>query len=266
MATRTIVTSQPDLPCDVCGRRLLRGERPDVFLAGGGRRLTVCELCAPRAAHEGWRRESAHAEALELAPARPRRARNLLGRLRQLREPGRAFATRELASSAETSPPTPVSAPAQGMAEEFEPVEPVESLRGGAPVAGASAAKIESREDAVAPVAAPAPAPAPEDLAETTAGVEPDLAVENTWSSAPGTPAAKTHLAAENPWRSASPETQTTLVDDDPESLLGESEPLLGESAADTARDERRGSAAEELYEPPAEEGSWRDAWMFVGE
>ena len=57
MATRSIVTSQPDVPCDVCGRRLLRGEQPDVFLAGGQRR-TVCELCAPRASHEGWLRET----------------------------------------------------------------------------------------------------------------------------------------------------------------------------------------------------------------
>jgi hypothetical protein len=55
MATRTIVTSQPDVECDVCERRLLRGEQPDVFLAAGRRRI-VCELCAPRAAHEGWLR------------------------------------------------------------------------------------------------------------------------------------------------------------------------------------------------------------------
>lgn len=81
MATRSIVTSQPDVPCDVCGRRLLRGEQPDVFLAGGQRR-TVCELCAPRASHEGWLRE-ADSHSLSLPPARPRRGRSLLDRLRQ---------------------------------------------------------------------------------------------------------------------------------------------------------------------------------------
>ncbi len=85
MATRSIVTSQPDVPCDVCGRRLLRGEQPDVFLAGGQRR-TVCELCAPRASHEGWLRES-DSHTLSLPPARPRRGRSLLDRLRQQREP-----------------------------------------------------------------------------------------------------------------------------------------------------------------------------------
>jgi len=36
---------------------MLRGERPDVFLAAGQRRL-VCELCVPRATHEGWTREA----------------------------------------------------------------------------------------------------------------------------------------------------------------------------------------------------------------
>ncbi len=68
MATRTIVTSQPDVACDVCERRLLRGEQPDVFLAAGRRRI-VCELCAPRAAHEGWMRES-DSQSLSLPPMR----------------------------------------------------------------------------------------------------------------------------------------------------------------------------------------------------
>jgi hypothetical protein len=79
MTTRSIITSQPDVACDVCERRLLRGEQSDVFLAAGQRR-TVCELCAPRAVHEGWRRE-ADGDALTLAPPRPRRGRNLFERL-----------------------------------------------------------------------------------------------------------------------------------------------------------------------------------------
>jgi hypothetical protein len=84
MATRSIVTSQPDVACDVCGRRLLRGELPDIFLAGGQRR-TVCELCAPRAAHEGWLRE-ADRHSVSLPPSRSRRGRNLFDRLRPQRE------------------------------------------------------------------------------------------------------------------------------------------------------------------------------------
>jgi hypothetical protein len=85
MATRTIVTSQPDVSCDVCERRLLRGEQPDVFLAAG-RRRTVCELCAPRAAHEGWMRES-DSQSLKLPPMRARRGRSFFDRLRQVGKP-----------------------------------------------------------------------------------------------------------------------------------------------------------------------------------
>ena len=83
MATRSIVTSQPDIACDVCERRLLRGEQPDVFLAAGQPRM-VCELCAPRAAHQGWKRSSDE-HALSAAPLRTRRARGLFERLRQTR-------------------------------------------------------------------------------------------------------------------------------------------------------------------------------------
>jgi hypothetical protein len=83
MSTRTIVTSQPDVACDVCERRLLRGEQPDIFLAAGQPR-TVCELCAPRAAHQGWKRDSEQ-HALGPAPLRAGRGRSLLGRLRQAR-------------------------------------------------------------------------------------------------------------------------------------------------------------------------------------
>jgi hypothetical protein len=82
VSTRTIVTSQPDVACDVCERRLLRGEQPDVFLSAG-QRLTVCELCAPRAALEGWQRES-QSQSLALPPMRPRRGRSFLQRLRQV--------------------------------------------------------------------------------------------------------------------------------------------------------------------------------------
>src|ERR1700734_2673518 len=85
MATRTIVTSQPDVACDVCERRLLRGELPNVFLAAGRRRI-VCELCSPRAAHEGWMRET-DSQSMTLPPMRPRRGRSFFDRLRQVGTP-----------------------------------------------------------------------------------------------------------------------------------------------------------------------------------
>jgi hypothetical protein len=81
VAARTIVTSHPDVACDVCGRRLLRGEQPDTFLGSGQRRL-VCELCTSRATHVGWRRESEQHTARPRSE-RPQRGRSLLGRLRQ---------------------------------------------------------------------------------------------------------------------------------------------------------------------------------------
>jgi hypothetical protein len=85
MATRTIITSQPDVACDVCERRLLRGEQPDVFLAAGRRRI-VCELCAPRAVHEGWMRETDR-QSVSLPTLRSRRGRSLFDRLRQVGRP-----------------------------------------------------------------------------------------------------------------------------------------------------------------------------------
>jgi hypothetical protein len=99
MATRAIVTSHPVVACDVCARRLLRGESPDVFLAAGQRR-TVCELCVPRAASEGWLRE-ADDHAAEIRPSRSKRTGSLLGRLRQLREPAARPLRRESRSTGE---------------------------------------------------------------------------------------------------------------------------------------------------------------------
>ena len=98
MATRAIVTSHPVVACDVCGRSLLRGENPDVFLAGGQRR-TVCELCVPRASAEGWLREADDHALAAVGPTRARRAGSLLGRLRQLRESSERPLRRERASA-----------------------------------------------------------------------------------------------------------------------------------------------------------------------
>lgn len=50
---RQIVTAHEPIVCDICRRTLLRGERPIGFVADG-RPVKVCELCEPRAVHEGW--------------------------------------------------------------------------------------------------------------------------------------------------------------------------------------------------------------------
>ena len=84
MARRSISTNAPVVNCDVCGRTLLPGETPYVFLAGGEKR-NVCELCTQRASHEGWIREG-----LDDATVRPGghngRSRGLLSRLRGRRD------------------------------------------------------------------------------------------------------------------------------------------------------------------------------------
>jgi hypothetical protein len=77
---KSISTNAPVVNCDVCGRTLLPGETPYVFLAAGEKR-NVCELCTQRASHEGWIREG-----LDDATVRTRghngRSRGLFSRLR----------------------------------------------------------------------------------------------------------------------------------------------------------------------------------------
>ena len=62
------------VPCDLCQRTILKGERIETFVVGGDRQR-VCELCSMRALRSGWQRES---ELERLAPDRadagPRRS------------------------------------------------------------------------------------------------------------------------------------------------------------------------------------------------
>ena len=84
MPPKAIRPETEAVSCAVCGRRLLQGERPEIYLAGGARR-TVCELCTVRANHQGWIRESA---GLQLGSQGPRRdeRRPVFQRLRARRE------------------------------------------------------------------------------------------------------------------------------------------------------------------------------------
>jgi hypothetical protein len=129
MTTRQIATNQSAIVCDVCGRTLLRGENASVFLAGGSRRM-VCELCTPRAAHEGWIREGLGDETLTAHSRRRDRGGSFFARLRGRREAHR----RPLAE------------------EEFE----------GSPFPEDEFADLEPLAEDVAPEPEPEPQPAPE--------------------------------------------------------------------------------------------------------
>ncbi|TML04601.1 MAG: hypothetical protein E6G41_11595 [Actinobacteria bacterium] len=124
MTRKAITTSHAVVSCDVCGRTLLRGEHADVFLHGGQRRM-VCELCTPRAAHEGWIREGM--DDARVRDRGERRSRSLLGRLRTRLaevpaqpEPGAAPETEY-----EAPPLEPVPEPEPEPEYQPQPVEPV---------------------------------------------------------------------------------------------------------------------------------------------
>jgi hypothetical protein len=68
--------------CDVCGRTILKGERAEWYLAPGGHRRQVCDLCTSRAQHHGWIRESAAGDMPARMPRNEPR-RGVLGRMRR---------------------------------------------------------------------------------------------------------------------------------------------------------------------------------------
>jgi hypothetical protein len=70
--------------CDICGRTILKGEHAEPYLAPGGDRRLVCDLCAPRAQQHGWIRESGAGHMPARVPRNEPR-RGVLGRLRKRR-------------------------------------------------------------------------------------------------------------------------------------------------------------------------------------
>jgi len=127
-----------DISCDICGRTILKGERIEPYLAPGGQRHIVCELCTDRAYNEGWIRESAHDE-MPAALRRPDQRRGILGRLRRRRDA------------------EPVVAPSEQEAPVFE-----DEPQDGEVLYEEPAAELPPEpEPEPDPVRTPAPAPAP---------------------------------------------------------------------------------------------------------
>ena len=112
-----------DVACDICGRTILKGERTEPYLAPGGQRMLVCDLCTDRAYAEGWIRESAHGETPASTLRREPR-RSLLGRLR--RRPGpEPAAGAEGGADDDNGGLAPLDEPPLPTAEEY--VEPPEA-------------------------------------------------------------------------------------------------------------------------------------------
>jgi hypothetical protein len=116
------------IACDVCERTILKGERTETFLAPGGQRKSVCELCTDRAHAEGWIRESAHGD-LPASLHRPAPRRGLFGRFRGRRRdeglPAIDGGTGDDLYS--DDPPPPSDIPAEAHPEYFEAVEEPEA-------------------------------------------------------------------------------------------------------------------------------------------
>ena len=121
MPPKAIQPENRVMTCAVCGRTLLQGEQPEVYLVNGARRH-VCELCTVRANHQGWIRESEGPQIGHRGSREDRRT--ILNRLRTRRE--RAARERpeedplppEVAAEVEAgAPPAGAEAPPEGPRE-----------------------------------------------------------------------------------------------------------------------------------------------------
>jgi hypothetical protein len=133
---RELRPTNEDIACDICGRTILKGERIEPYLAPGGQRHVVCELCTDRAYNEGWIREAAHDE-MPATTRRPDQRRGLLGRLRRRSRDAEALPEVEL-----DEPPVFE----QPMANGAEPLLEAEALAEAAPEPAPAAVAPAARQ------------------------------------------------------------------------------------------------------------------------
>lgn len=130
--------------CEVCSRTILKGERTEAYLAPGGERHGVCELCSVRAEHAGWLRESAHGQ----APARGQRLeerRPIFARLRRRFAPETAAEAPPLEEPEQQAPENeePDTGSANGEMAPVRPREPPQSPRHVRAVPSTAEVKLE---------------------------------------------------------------------------------------------------------------------------
>ena len=116
-----------DVSCDICGRTILKGERTEAYLAPGGQRHVVCELCTDRAYNEGWIRESAHGD-MPASTRRPAERRSLIGRMFKRREPEPFTEPPAGFSASSSSEPSSSLEPDFGAIEAEAPAVPPDAL------------------------------------------------------------------------------------------------------------------------------------------
>lgn len=130
-SSKELTPDHQPIECAVCGRTMLKGERPEAFLVRDGGRRVVCELCHRRAEQAGWIREAASPDMPAMAPRLERRP-SLLSRLKRARS---AEAEQDEGGASDGPPP---DAPGAGRTQPWgedhdEEMEQVISGRGRRP-------------------------------------------------------------------------------------------------------------------------------------
>lgn len=113
-----------EICCDICERTILKGERVETYLAPGGQRVSVCELCEPRAKRASWVREVDASEVPARRSGSDEGRGTLLGRLGFGRRRGKkhADATETVAVPGDWAPQPPAEdAPAESTSAPAEP-------------------------------------------------------------------------------------------------------------------------------------------------
>ena len=172
-----------DPSCQVCGRRLLPGERATLYLTRDGTEATVCELCRPRAEAAGWLQPH-EAEARGGVGRERRRPRGqMLGNLlSRLPAPGNG----ETGDEEEAAEARPAPRPRRTPAERRPAAPAAEPASKGASVADALAAFNASNHRRT--------------VAGLTRTLGPPRATAIAISTADGTPGARITVAWEITW------------------------------------------------------------------